>query len=292
MDAVGMVGLGLMGAPMAERFLSAGRTVRVTNRTRSKADALVKNGAVWCATPRAVAEGVTVVHSMVSTPEALEAISVGADGICSGLSRGGVHVDHSTVSPVLTERLEAMYRANGKAFLHAPVLGSVSQVKEGTLLLFVGGEESAYRQAGDSIGLLGQRVWRFGTAAEATNTKLICNSFIAGMIVVLSQGLALANRVGVDPKTLLEIISHSQLNAPMYQSKGAAMIERNFTPRFFVEHLLKDVNLVLDVARSAGVPAPGLEVVRDLYAKAVAMGLAHADYSAVVQTLDARWRAS
>jgi 3-hydroxyisobutyrate dehydrogenase-like beta-hydroxyacid dehydrogenase len=286
MKTVGFVGLGLMGQPMAERLHGGGFPLRVWNRTRSKADGLVNAGAVWCDTPRSVAQGVAVVHSMVSTPEALDAISSGPDGIRAGLEKGGVHVDHSTVSPDMTRKLGEAYRANGTFFVHAPVLGSVPQVKEGSLLMFVGGAEDAFAKCRETIGLLGQRIWRFDAVDQATNTKLLCNSFIAGMIVVLSQAFVLAKRVNVDFATVLEIIGQSQLNAPMFQGKGRAMMEGNFTARFFVEHLRKDISLMLDVAEGVKVQAPGLEVALKLCDEAMSAGLAREDYSAIVKVLD------
>jgi len=284
---LGFVGLGLMGAPMAQRLLAKGYRVTVYNRTRAKAEPLLLAGALWAEAPAAVAQRASIVHSMISTPYALRDIAGGPAGILAGLKPGGIHIDHSTVSPEVTRQLAREYESAGKFFLHAPVLGSVTQAMEGSLLLFVGGAESAFKSAEPVLRALGSRIWRFAHVEQATTTKLLCNSFIAGMIGVLAQALVLAKRADVGPSTLLEIIHHSQLNAPMYQAKGKSIIERNFVPRFFVEHLLKDTNLVLDVARTMHVPMPVAEVMKDLIERAMKDGLGKEDYSAVVKVLEA-----
>ena len=285
---VGFVGLGMMGKPMAERLLTGGVELRVNNRTQKKAEDLVACGAVWCNSPRKTAEGSVQVHSMVADPAALREIALGSDGILAGLPSGGTHIDHSTVSPEVTRELAGTYRSAGRSFLHAPVLGSVPQAAEGSLLLFVGGDEEPYQRCAVELDRLGKRTWRFDRAEQATATKLLCNSFIAGMIVVLSQAIVLARKSSVDPAVLLEIIGQSQLNAPMFQAKGKAILERNFAPRFFVEHLLKDMNLVLDAAREAGASMPAVETARMLYEEAMAAGLAKEDYAAVVRILERR----
>jgi 2-hydroxy-3-oxopropionate reductase len=117
--------------------------------------------------------------------------------------------------------------------------------------------------------------------------KLICNSFISGMALVLSQALVLAKKAEINPQTLLEIISQSQLHAPMYQAKGTSIINRNFAPRFFVEHLLKDTNLALELAQSLNVPFPVGSIAKEFFTKAIESGLAQEDYSAVIKVFEA-----
>jgi 3-hydroxyisobutyrate dehydrogenase-like beta-hydroxyacid dehydrogenase len=287
-DKIGFVGLGLMGTQMAARILNAGYQLFVFNRTKEKAQGLLSKGAIWCASPAIVAIQADIIFSMVSTPMALGEITLGNNGILSGIQQGKIHIDCSTVSPELIKKLAEAYQLKGGQFLHSPVLGSVSQVIEGSLLLFVGGNDGAYKRAELVLRSLGSKIWRFDRAEQATTTKLLCNSFISGMSVILAQALVLAKKAEIDPRILLEIVSHSQLNAPMYQAKGSSIIERNFAPRFFVEHLLKDINLVLDLAHSLDVPFPISTVAQDLFTQAVNSGLAQEDYSSVVKVLEAQ----
>jgi len=275
-----------MGAPMATRLQNAGYPLCVFNRTKEKSEALVSKGAHAAESPSTMAAQVDVALTMVSTPEVLEHLSLGKEGILSGLAKDCIHIDCSTVSPALTKQLAHEYGKKGCRFLHSPVLGSVSQVMDGALLLFVGGEKSSFERVEPILKCLGSKIWYFERVEQASTTKLLCNSFISGMAVVLSQALLLAEKSEINPQILLEIISHSQLNAPMYQAKGKSMIERNFAPRFFVEHLLKDINLVLDAAVSAQLSMPAAETAQRLYKQAVESGLAKEDYSAIIQVIE------
>jgi 3-hydroxyisobutyrate dehydrogenase-like beta-hydroxyacid dehydrogenase len=233
-----------------------------------------------------VASKVEIVISMVSTPKALEEVALGDSGILVGLKPGSLYIDCSTVSPELTKRLYEEFKKKKCSFVHAPVLGSVPQIVDGSLILFAGGDTAAYSIAEPVMQSLGTRIWKFDQVEQATTMKLVCNSFIAGMALVLSQALILAKKTEIDPKTLLEIISFSQINAPMYQAKGASIIDRNFAPRFFVEHLLKDANLVAELARSLNVPLPIGTIAKDVLTRAVEQGLAQEDYSAVIKVLE------
>ena len=132
---IGFIGLGMMGLPMATRLQNAGYPLRVFNRTKQKAESLVSNGTVWCDNPTAAAQESEVVLSMVSTSEVLKEV---AEQVLHGLGSGKLFIDMSTVSPAVTRELAKLYRSQKKQFLHSPVLGSVPQATEGTLLLFVG----------------------------------------------------------------------------------------------------------------------------------------------------------
>jgi 3-hydroxyisobutyrate dehydrogenase-like beta-hydroxyacid dehydrogenase len=282
---VGFVGLGLMGGPMANRILGAGHTLYINNRTKDRASAFIAKGAVWCDSPSEVAAKSDVLISMLSTPDVLENMSLGTKGILKGANPGFVHVDCSTVSPALTKRLHEVYQSKDCRFLHSPVLGSVPNATDGSLLLFVGGDEEAYVKAQVILRMFGTKIWRFKRVEQATNTKLLCNFLIASMISGLAQGLVFAERSNIDPKVFLDILSQSALNAKTYQTKGISMIENNFAPRFFVEHMLKDIGLVLDSAKESGAMMPSAEIAKELYTKALNSGLGKEDYSAVIKIL-------
>jgi len=223
---------------------------------------------------------------MVSNSSALEEITRGAGGIVQGLRKGAVHVDTSTVSPVTTRQLAVEYERRGFFFVHSPVLGSVPQATDGSLLLFVGGKEEAFTKVRDLLNILGKKIWRFERPEQASYAKLLCNLFIGAMGTTLAQALVLAQKADVNPETLLDILSNSPLSAPMYQTKGNSIIDRNFSPRFYVEHMLKDINLILDAGKNLGAPLPGIEVARSLFSEASETGSAHEDYSAVVKVLE------
>ena len=280
---IGFIGLGMMGLPMARRIHDAGYPLRVYNRTRQKADSLASQGAILCDSPTSVAQGCEFVLSMVSTSDVLMEVAKKA---LKGMEDGKVYIDMSTVSPAATKQLDINFKNAGKHFLHSPVLGSIPQATEGTLLLFVGGDQEACTQSEPILNILGKEVWRFDDVAQATHAKLLCNMFIAGMMTTLVQALAFAEKAGVDRRLLLDILSHSALNSPMYQTKGASIIDRNFAPRFFLDHMLKDINLILEAGRELGAPLPAVEVSQELFAKASHLGLGKEDYSAVYKIIE------
>jgi len=286
MRDIGFIGLGIMGRPMAQRLLDAGYAVTVFNRTPQKAEPLLARGARWADSPEAVARRSEMLITMVSDSDALEDVARGPHGILRGIRPKAIHVDMSTVAPRTVEDVERAYRERDAAFLHAPVLGNWRHATEGTLLIFVGGDRAAYERSEPVLRTLGQKIWYFESVAHASHMKLIANSFIAGMILTLAQAFVLGRRVGIAPARILEILEASALNAPMYQSKGRTMRDRDFRPNFYARHMLKDVELLLDAARRANVPLPIASVIRELFVAAVARGFGEEDYSAVLKVLE------
>lgn len=282
---LGFIGLGLMGTPIATRLLKAGNELCVYNRTKEKAKTILGEGAHWCETPADVARQSEIVFSMVSTPEVLKEIALGSDGVMQGLSKGAIHIDTSTVSPSLTKELTEHYAARGCYFLHSPVLGGPTQAADGTLLLFVGGDIGAYHRVEPLVNVIGKQHWHFDRAERATMMKLLCNSFIAGMITTLTQALVCAEKAQMNPQALLDVLGQSGLNSPMYQTKGNSILAENFAPRFFLDYMLKDINLMLDAAGELGSPMPALEVTQELFVQAQLAGFGKEDYSAVIKTL-------
>ncbi len=282
---IGFVGLGLMGLAMATRLSRAGYPLIIHNRTKSKGDQLLNAGARWARTPADAAKDSEVVFSMISTPAVLREVAAGSAGIIAGLREGGIHVDCSTVSPSVTHQLEEEYASRGRTFLHCPVLGSVPQATDGSLLLLLGGASTAQASVEPVLKHLGSKIWKFNRAEDASHAKLLCNLFIAGMITTLGQALVFAEKASVSPQTILDIVGNSALHSPMYQAKGKAILEGNFTPRFFVEHMLKDVSLMIEAASEKGVSLPSIEVTHRLLQKAVEEGFGKEDYSAMVKVL-------
>lgn len=286
MRTIGFIGLGIMGRPMAERLREAGYALTVFTRTPEKAEPLRAQGAHWADSPADVARRSEMVITMVTDSDALEEVARGTRGLCEALRPSFIHVDMSTVSPETTQRLQRFYAERGAAFLHAPVLGNWRHAAQGTLLIFVGGDRAAYERCEPVLRVLGQRIWYFEEIAQATHLKLIANSFIAGMILTLAQAFVFGRRAGLSPACLLEVLEASALNAPMYQSKGRTMRERDFRPNFYTRHMLKDVDLALEAAHRLHVPMPVLGSIRELFVAAMARGLGEEDYSSVLKVLE------
>ncbi len=283
---VGFIGLGIIGMPMAERLLEQGLSLVVWNRTAEKADTLVRRGAARAATPGELATRSEIVITMVTDGQALEAVTLGSDGIAGALVPGKVHCDMSTIDPETSRRLAAHYATRGVHFLHAPVLGSKRAAAAGTLLIFAGGPREGFQKCAPVFAALGQKNWHWDQAPTATCVKLACNLLLGGMMELFAESLVLAAKAGVAPPTMLEIIGASALRAPMYQGKGETIAQRNFTPNFYLRNMLKDLNLVLDAGKQLGVELPATRAVRSAFAAAAEHGLAEQDYSAVIRWLE------
>lgn len=205
----GVVGLGVMGRPMAERLLAAGHTVHVYNRTRERAAPLAEAGAIVHDTPADVARTCDVVISVVSDPAAVEAVATGCNGVLAGLGERAVHCDMSTVSPASAGQMAALYAEHGRAFVQAPVLGSRRQIEQGVLMVFGGGRREHVDLCGAAWSAFADRVWNLDTVEQAAALKLACNAMIATTILGLGQSLLLAASGGVDPSVTLEVLGAS-----------------------------------------------------------------------------------
>lgn len=277
---VGFIGLGLMGAPMAMRLVDAGYKIHIYNRTKEKSVELVKRGALWCNSPAELSHGVDVVITMVTNDAALRSI---ATSIQSTLRKKCVHIDCSTVSGALIRNLGSEYENAGRYFLHSPVLGGKKQAADGSLLLFVGGNDAAFAIVEPLLQILGEKIWRFQLVEQASYTKLAMNSFIAGMVTTLAQALSFSEKAGIGGATILEILRSSKLNSESFQAKGAMMLEKNFTPSFHLENLLKDTDLFLEAARTVKSSTPIADTAKNILEEGLQHGLAHEDYSAIIK---------
>jgi len=200
MSTIGFIGLGAMGSRIAGRLLDAGHHVYGTNRTKPKAEGLIERGLQWRDTPREVAAAADVVFSMVTDDDALDAISLGPDGILAGLVEGKVYVDMSTVSPRASRELAARVDSLGAQMLDAPVSGSIPQAESGTLAIMVGGDRHAFGQVEPLLAELGQTVTHVGTNGQGLLLKLAVNISLAVQTLAFSEGLLLAERGGIDPR--------------------------------------------------------------------------------------------
>lgn len=280
---IGFAGTGAMGKPMALRLLSAGHELYVYNRTREKTAELERGGAVVSDSPAEAASEADLIFSMVTNNEALYEITLGDHGILSASKVGATHIDCSTVLPSVTTKLYSDYKNAGKNFIHAPVLGSIPQATEGSLLIFPGGDKAVIEMLIPVLNLLSKKIWVFDAVAKSSAMKIALNSIIAGTITMLSQSMTMVQKSGMQGETFLEILSHSVLNSQTMQFKGKSILENNFEPRFTVENLLKDAVYMKEAAESVAARSDLAELTIRLLAEAVDFGAGKEDYSALVK---------
>jgi 3-hydroxyisobutyrate dehydrogenase-like beta-hydroxyacid dehydrogenase len=281
MDA-GLIGLGGMGTGMAKSLLRAGHRVTVFNRTQSRAEALRADGANVAAT---VADACRsgIVMTMVADDAALESQVFGDGGILASLPRGGIHISCSTISVALSDRMTAAHTAAGQEFISCPVFGRPEAAEAGRLAVVAAGPADAVNRCKPLFESLGPKVLVLGEKPSLANVvKLSGNFLIASVLESLSEAVAFARKSGVDAATLMDFLTSTLFNAPVYKTYGGLIVEGNYDKVGFALPLgLKDVRLVLQAAEAKSVPMPIASVVRDRFLTAIARGNANKDWSAL-----------
>ncbi len=281
--AVGMIGLGLMGRPMAANLLKAGFPLTVWNRTRSRADTLARQGARVANTPREAAAASDVLITIVSDPPALEAVLWGAEGALDGLRRSSVLVDSSTVAPALARRIAAACAERDAEFLDAPVTGGTWGAEKGELVFMVGGSAETLKRIEPVLAVMGKRWFHLGPHGAGQTVKLAMNLILALQVDALAEALALATAAGVPGERLVEVMQSSMARAPVLDIKAPMILERKFAPSFPLRLMHKDLGLALELGNQLGVPLPATAAARETYNAVKGAAKEDVDYAAVAR---------
>ncbi len=278
---VGFVGLGRMGLPMARNLARAGHEVAAYNRTRSRAGALVEAGGRAADTPADAAAGAEVVVTMLADDAAVEEVTLGEGGILGALRPGAVHLGMSTVGVALSRRLAEEHRRAGQGYVAAPVFGRPEAAEGAKLWVVAAGAPEAVDRCEPVFDAVGQGMFRVGEEPEkASVVKLAGNFMLAGMIEALAEAMALGRKHGVEAPKLLEVLTSTLFNLPVYRNYGGMIAEGRFEPAGFALRLgLKDVRLVLDAADEAAVPMPLASLAHDHFLSGVARGWGDLDWA-------------
>jgi 3-hydroxyisobutyrate dehydrogenase len=275
-----------MGLGMAQRLLSAGHDLRVYNRTRSKAAVFREAGACVCDTPREACAGATAVIAMTADDASSRAVWLGADGVLAAqLAPRAFAIECSTISYDWVMELSAQAQARGLRYIDAPVTGLPEHAAEGTLTLLVGADATDLDSARPLLGVISQRILRLGGVGSGTAYKLIINMIGAVQIASLAEGLAIAERAGVDLAVVAEAIATGQAASPQVVRNANRMIasdhEQNvlFTPLL----RLKDVDYALKFARRLGVGSPFGRLAASQLRRLCDLGYTHANESKIIE---------
>jgi len=285
---VAVLGLGLMGEPMARNLLRAGHSLRVWNRTASKADALVREGATLARTPAEAVREAEFIIIMVADPPALEAVLHGPGGVMEGLRKGTVLVNMGTQALSQIEALDRKARDRGIQFLDSPVTGSRGGAVEGTLTLLVGGDAAVLERARPILEKVGKTILYLGRAGDGTRAKLVLNLIQAGMLTIFSEGLALGKRLDISPATMLQVLEHSAGNAPLFRFKGPYLMKRDFSTNFSLKLMDKDVKLALKEADALRVDLSTARAVDAVFSAAMAAGHGEDDFLSIARIIEHR----
>jgi 3-hydroxyisobutyrate dehydrogenase-like beta-hydroxyacid dehydrogenase len=279
------LGLGQMGAPMAGRLLEAGHDLAVWNRTAAKADPLVERGARRGRSPAQAADRAEGVFTMLADPSALKEVVLGLEGAAGTMEGGATLIEMSTVGP---EAVQAMAERlpSGVAMLDAPVLGSVPQAGDGSLKVFVGGADDDFARWRDVLSALGTPI-HVGPLGAGASMKLVVNSALGALMTALGEALALADGLGIEQQQAFDVLAASQIGVTA-KSKRDRIEAGSYPPNFRLALASKDLRLVEDAARRAGIELRVAPAARSWIDEAAARGLEDLDYSAVVAHIRGR----
>ena len=276
------LGLGVMGYPMAGHLQRAGHDVTVYNRTRSKVEALVAQGARAAASVSNACRGDAVL-TMLADDGAVESVVFSRSGIIDSLPAGAIHISSSTISVALSERLEAAHAKAGQLFVAAPVIGRPDAAAAGQLFVVAAGAPDAVKAAASLFDAIGQKTFVVSETPKAGNlVKLSCNFLIASVIESVGEAMALIGKAGIDRRQYLDILTSTLFDASVYKTYGGLIAEGKFEPAGFAAPLgQKDIRLTLAAAEDLRVPMPLASLLRDRFLTLLAHGGDKLDWSAI-----------
>ena len=283
-DAVGFVGLGIMGKPMAENLIEAGFDLVVYNRTREKAEEL--EGAHVAESPKEVAEQSDIIITMLPDSPQVEEVLAGEDGVLGGVRDGALIVDMSTISPVVTEELSEKAREKGASMLDAPVSGGDVGAIDGTLSIMVGGSEEDFERARPLFEVMGGTVTHVGPVGTGQVVKAANQIVVALTIEAVSEALVLGSKGGVAPEKILDVLGGGLAGNKVMDLKREKMLDHSFDPGFKVELHHKDLGIALAAGREYGVTLPVTAVVDQMLQDLKTRGRGDRDHSAILTLIE------
>jgi 3-hydroxyisobutyrate dehydrogenase-like beta-hydroxyacid dehydrogenase len=278
---VGLIGLGLMGAPMGANLLKAGFPLTVWNRTAEKSQKLVAQGATVAKSPHDLASQVDVTFTIVSDPPALEEVLWGKQGALPALKKGSVLIDSSTVSPALARRVAKACADQSVDFLDAPVTGGTWGAEKGELVFMIGGTKEVLDRVEPVLQAVGKRFFLLGPNGSGQTVKLAMNLILALEVQALAEGLELVTSSGVEPVKLLEVLQSSMGRAPVLDVKAPVILKRDFTPSFPLRLMHKDIRLAMELAKENGIELPAGTAAYQAYSAVKAAANSDVDYAAI-----------
>lgn len=286
--SIGVIGLGAMGMGMAQSLRRAGHVVNVFDVRAEVAQKFAAEGGVACASLADIAKASDVLVSVVVNAAQTESVLMGDGTAQSGclhhLKPGSVFVMCSTVDPAFSVGLEKTLNAKGLLYIDAPISGGAAKAASGQMTMMTAGTPEAYAKAEPFLNAMAAKVYKLGDSAGAGSKVKIINQLLAGVhIAAAAEAMALGLREGVDPDALYEVITHSAGNSWMFENRMAHVLAADYTPLSAVDIFVKDLGLVLDMARASKFPLPLSSTAHQMFMQASTAGFAKEDDSAVIK---------
>ena len=286
MTKAAFIGLGVMGFPMAGHLTKNGHDVTVYNRTAAKAEAWAKeHGGAAADTPSKASAGAEVVFSCVGNDDDLRSVVYGDDGILAGMTKGAIYCDHTTASATVAREIGDKAAGMGIGFLDGPVSGGQAGAENGALTVMVGGDQKDFDVIKPVADSYGKAVTLMGPVGAGQLTKAVNQICIAGLVQGLSEGLAFADKAGLDANKVVDVISKGAAQSWQMDNRAETMINDEFEFGFAVEWMRKDMGIAMAEARENGALLPATALVDQLYGEVVAMGGSRWDTSSLIRLL-------
>ena len=281
---VGVIGLGAMGSGMARALRRRGKQVHVFDVRVEAAQAFAAEGGVACTSLAELGAQCDVIVSVVVNAAQTESVLFGEGGCAASMRPGTTFVMCSTVDPNWSMALEARLAALGMLYIDAPISGGAAKAASGEMTMMTAATPEAYAAVGPLLDAMAAKVYRLGDRAGAGSKVKIINQLLAGVhIAAAAEAMALGLREGVDAAALYEVITHSAGNSWMFENRMAHVLAADYTPLSAVDIFVKDLGLVLDVARATKFPLPLSSTAHQMFMQASTAGYAHEDDSAVIK---------
>ena len=286
--SVGVIGLGAMGMGMAQSLRRAGHVVNVFDVRAEVAQKFAIEGGIACASLEAIAAASDILVSVVVNAAQTESVLFGdgtpTSGCANHLKAGSVFVMCSTVEPAFSVGLEKRLNDKGLLYIDAPISGGAAKAASGQMTMMTAGTPAAYAKAESLLNAMAAKVYKLGDSAGAGSKVKIINQLLAGVhIAAAAEAMALGLREGVDPEALYEVITHSAGNSWMFENRMAHVLAADYTPLSAVDIFVKDLGLVLDMARASKFPLPLSSTAHQMFMQASTAGFAKEDDSAVIK---------
>ena len=277
---IGFVGLGAMGTGIVPRLLNAGHTVVGWNRTKVKAEPLIKMGMTWADCPRDVASISEIVFSIVTDSKAVRDVALGGDGIIAGLSKNDVYLDMSTIAPDAHREIASEFKKAGLVMLDAPISGSPVTLEAGKASIMVGGDLAGFEKAKPVLLDIGAKATYIGENGKAVQMKLAINLVLMVEVIAFGEGIALAEKGGVDRNVAVEAMLNSVAASPVLGYRGPFILEGKMpeVPLADVNLQQKDMLLVLEQGRKLGSPVPLAAAANEMMNACRGLGIDHRDF--------------
>jgi len=285
-ERIGFIGLGIMGEPMCRNLMKAGYACTVNTRTKSRAEKILSEGAVWSDSPKDTAGKSDVIITIVTDTPDVEKVILGEDGIIEGINPGSVVIDMSTISPSATRNMAAALKEKDADMLDAPVSGGDTGAIAGTLSIMVGGKQDVFDRCLPVFEAMGKNINLIGDHGAGQMTKL-CNQVAVSVAnLAMAEALILAAKAGLDMEKMLAAISGGAAGSWQLSNLAPRIIKRDFDPGFMVKLQQKDLRLVLGAASELGLGLPGTSLAHQLFNAIEAAGEGDEGTQALVKSLE------